>query len=221
MTNEDRPEFAEVITALFVTFNREADKPALAAYWMALDDLELSDVQQAVRRAMRECKFCPTAAELRELGGAIAPSDRAALAWEAFDRAVGQVGGYASVDFADDPVINATVANLGGWERVTGLVGDEYFKWLRKDLERVYATLMRTGAPADRCSALVGICEARNTLEGHEQPKAVRFLTGLPPHRKGIVGPRRDELPAGERELLDCLGTIGHLPAGRHGQEDF
>ena len=198
MKTEEKPQFVIIITALAEAFNRKATEPLLLGYWMGLGDLELASVEHAAARALLEFKFMPVPAELRQLAGELLPADRAVLAWEAFVKARQLHGSYTSVDF-DDKLINATVRNLGGWLQVDERLEQDGDKWVRKDFERVYQTFLRTGATASHCLALGGLHEYSNAGNGYEVKPPRLVLTGLPPHRKGVVA-----LPA----------PVGALPAG-------
>ena len=197
MNEPDKKQFGIIITALARTFNRKADKPLLLGYWMGLEDLDLITVQTGASRAMRESKFMPTVAELRQLAGEILPADRAALALEAFRKALQINGVYESVDF-DDKLINATVRNLGGWIQVDERLGQEGNIWVRKEFERIYQTFLRTGVSSGQALALGGIHEQNNA--GRYECKPPLLITdGLPPHRAGLVAlpSPKGNIPAG------------------------
>jgi hypothetical protein len=178
-TESDLEEFIRFLTALAASFGREADEPTCMAYEIGLSDLPLAACKAAMMRGMRECKFMPSPAELRELAGVQKPQQRAVLAWEALDGAVCDHGYYRSVDF-DDPVINATVRNLGGWERICSLEGDEYTKWFRKEFERVYLALMAVGVGPDQAAPLLGHFAKQNSGNGQPIAPPVKVKTGLP-----------------------------------------
>jgi len=186
MHDSDRKEFGIVIFGLASTFGRETGQAMLQGYWMGLEDLDLDDVKRGATRAMRESKFMPSVAELRELAGQILPADRAALAWEAFRKALWIHGPYASVDF-DDKVINATVRNLGGWISIDDQIEQDGDKWVRKDFERVYQGFLRTGVSASQALSLGGIHEQNNLGNGYEPEAPFLIKTGLPAHRPGLV----------------------------------
>ena len=103
----------------------------------------------------------PSPAELRELAGDLGARDAAILAWDAFERAVVSHGGYSTVLF-EDPAINATVRQLGGWERCCEMPTEQFDTWLRKDFERIYAVMAKTGRGSD--DALLGTFARENAL---------------------------------------------------------
>jgi hypothetical protein len=119
MANENQRKVL-AITALAELFRRELTEPALDMYIMALDDVPASAIEQAAVRCRKSSRFMPTPAELRELAGVASPEDRALQAFAALEIGSWRFGCYKSPDF-DDPLINATVPMLGGWERICGL----------------------------------------------------------------------------------------------------
>jgi len=208
----ERRDLVRLIAALAATFNREADEAMFEGYELGLCDLPVPAVKLAVGRAIRECKFMPTVAELRELSGELLPQDRAILAWDVFSKAVPRHGYTASVDF-EDPLINATIRNLGGWERCCSLQPDEFDKWLRKDFERTYQALLRSGASAKATAPLIGYHDRQNAFHGYVEriTEPLRIACDLPPHRDGLV-----QLPEpsmnNRRSLTNAAAAVGRNP---------
>jgi hypothetical protein len=170
MLEKDRPRFALCLNAAAATFRVEVTKPLAHGYWLGLSALPIEVVERAFAIAMERCRFMPTPAELRELvcEPEAKPDDRAVKAWMAFERAVVDHGGYASVQF-DDPITTATIRALGGWQRCCGLPPEEFDTWLRKDFMKTYAALCRTGVGPEACLPLGGIHESNNMLSGHTE----------------------------------------------------
>jgi hypothetical protein len=153
------------------TFGVTPTPGQVLGYQMGLEGLPLEDIERAVARALRERKFMPKPSELRELAGEMTPETRAVIAWSAVKRAVHSVGAYGCPDF-DDPVVNATVRNMGGWVELCGRDADTFETFTRKDFERVYRRLYDVAESlGDRAAPLRGI---------FDQP-AVRIKVGLPP----------------------------------------
>jgi len=164
VTRDESKRLAVMVGALAESFGKVASAPMLRGYEMGLSDLPIDLVEQAALRAMRESRFMPTIAELRELAGIPNRAAQAALAFATFERAVMRHGGYASVNFQDQR-INATVRMLGGWERCCEMPADEFDRWLRKDFERIYSGLCLAGrAPIE--SPCLGIHAREAALHG-------------------------------------------------------
>lgn len=185
MNDPDRQRFAFAMEALAEAFQREMREATLHGYWLGLCDLPIESVEQATMRAIRKCQHMPRPAELRELAGDMTSEARGVIAWDSVQRAIGSRGSYASVCF-DDPVVNATIRNLGGWQKLCATLTDE-MKWVRKDFERVYDALLSSGISEEAGAYLVGVTEQANLASGHPAPPAVLVATGLPPHREGVV----------------------------------
>lgn len=200
-------KFVEQIAALASAFGKEADSATYLGYWIALSDVPHERIEHAVVRAIRGNRFMPTASELRQLTGELTIQSRCVLAWESFEKAVVSFGGYRSVDF-DDPVINATVNNLGGWERLCEMPPEEFSKWLRKDFERVYVNLCESGVSRESASPLIGTHDRENGYRGYEIQPPVKVVTGLPCHdrdpiRIGVDRVRNPELPKVELKKIE------------------
>lgn len=216
MNQSEARERQELIAALIMTFGKEPSAPQLLGYTMGLDDISTPDLKRAVGRAMHECKFLPVPAELRELSGIATGNQRAALAFDVFANAVSIHGGYASVTF-DDPLINATVRNLGGWERCCNVGADEVTKefetWLRGKFIEVYAGMLKSGANADQCAPLIGIADRENRANGYPTRPLNRIACNLPKHPAGLIRgdvPKQLERPIAT--MIEHAGQIGVMP---------
>lgn len=114
------PEFARMVGGLAEAFGQTVTAMRIKLYAKALEDLPLADVRAACARALRECRFFPSAAELR---GHVEPSvdDAALLAWVGFQRAAGRLGSYNSVAVDDGAAASALVSVFGGWPEYCAL----------------------------------------------------------------------------------------------------
>lgn len=180
MGPEDREQFTIVITSLAAAFGREPTEPLLMGYWLGLENMTLADVKRAACLAMKESKFMPVPAELRELAGigGVKPEDRAVLAWQTVQCAMRRFGYYDSVDFADK-TINAAIRTLGGWEGICIRDEEQDPKWLRQEFERTYAALCRTGVAADLTPPLVGFHDRENAFLGYHDAVKVPQLVAV------------------------------------------
>lgn len=212
MLEQDRKKFALLVDSLAANFGKPAEEALLEAYWRALRDLPIESVERAVDAALRQCQHMPRGVELRELCGDMATETRAALAWEALRKAIGAHGSYRSVDF-DDKVINATVRNLGGWQRLCAIGGEEFDKWTRKDFERIYLALVASGVTEEQIKHLPGVHEQANAASAYAIAAPAVVVTGLPAHREGVIraalGPRKYE---GNVPQLEGLVRLKAMP---------
>ena len=190
--------FRNAIAGMALTFRRDVAEVLFDGYWMGLSDLPIEATEHAVQRAIRSCKFMPTVAELRELSGELTPEARALRAWDLFNRAVATHGIWRSVDF-DDPVVNATVRSLGGWQATYEV--DDWDTFYRHRFLKTYQTLAVTGISASAALPLGGLSESQKAPDLIE--------CNMPPHPPGIV-PALPHTPArrlASPKLLEAIGT--------------
>lgn len=212
MTDRDKKRAAELITLLAEGFRQSVTEATLLAYWMALNDLPLKGVETAVEKSLRECKFMPTAAELRSMSGELSIAQRAATAFEVVARATQSIGGYKSVNFSD-PICNAAIRNLGGWQRLCEVESvEEFEKWIRKDFERVYMLIAQQDRVApERCSPLLGYFDTQNSGNGFGVRPPELIEVGLPsaPNWPKLEAPKEEKRPS--LRLLPGLGDMGKI----------
>lgn len=180
-TDEEKIEVTQLIQALAAQFRVECDVPLFLGYTMALEELSIDEIRLAIGKACRESKFMPTGAELRTLAGVQSPASRALIAWNVVKGAIQTVGAYCSVDF-DDPVTNATLRTLGGWVAVCDTPAvDQFDKFLRKEFERVYCELWKTGVSEEMARPHIGLSDQSNSANGFgkEIREPARIACGL------------------------------------------
>lgn len=206
MHAKQRPDFVQVIQALAATYGKEPTEAMLTGYWMGLSDVDLAGVKRAAATAMRQGKFMPTVAELRELSGEMPAATRAALAWKAVKDAVVRHGYYATVKF-DDPIITAVIRNMAGsWDLFDDRLEADGETWLRKDFERLYVAFWASGVSPQMAAALLGNHERENIRKGAAIAPPVLVVTGLPPvpERLRIAAPTQKS----EVRLLESIGKL-------------
>jgi len=214
MTESDRKRLAVAVGALGEAFGRAVTKVTIHAYEIGLAGLPIAAIEHATRRAIAERKFMPVPSELRELAGAISPADRAIKAWDALDKAVTRYGYYDSVDF-DDKLINAAVRSMGGWMRLSERYNTDEEKWIRKDFERIYESLMRSGVSTEAIGPLLGFHEQNNRGRYDNHVPTVKMIaTGLPPHLPGLLpsasnSPRQVRQQNAIKLIEQATATIG------------
>lgn len=186
MTENDEINFQQILKATAASLGAEFTETMAIGYWMGLNDLSFEDFNRACMRAIRECKFFPKPVELRKMAGMISPETRAVTAWGAVAKAASGIGPYVSVDF-DDPLINATIRNMGGWIDLCNKPSDDFKLWCRKDFERIYTALCESGTSSEACAPLTGMHELNNAPQGYECPPARRLNSGLPEHPAGLI----------------------------------
>jgi len=156
----DDPEQAErftfMIQALAANFRVEADTPMFLGYEMALSDLSIEAVTDAVKQACRECQFMPSGAELRKMAVGESGSNWAL--------AMVQVSKAAKIAFHQPDLarslldeISLEAVNLLGFDRLKELTAETrgtytaQFRSAYEALERTEATArLRTGIEAPK-----------------------------------------------------------------------
>ena len=105
MKATERLRFFKALMLLATTFNEPMSEARLEGYFIALEDLDVANLEHAVRSLLRTARFFPRPAEIREsLNGSM--EDRAALAWADF------LNGSVT-----DPIGRAAIDGMGGtWE---------------------------------------------------------------------------------------------------------
>lgn len=160
-----------MLALLSQTFNESISEMRAEAYWIALDDCELSEIQHAALHAMRTLKFFPKPAELRELVDG-SREDDAERAWQEYKTQARRVGGYGSPQL-DAALAETIVLVFGSWE---GACWSDYSPemWAakRKEFGRTYRILRQRGIKGP--AQLPGFFE-REGNELKEPPKIYRL----------------------------------------------
>lgn len=173
----------------------------------SLDDLTDEQFCTALKRFSRESKEFPSPAAVRQFAGAVAlpDADRATIAWGKVRESIRKIGGYATVTF-DDPLITATIREMGGWVLLCETTTDD-LKWREQDFRRIYGAIAKSGI--GDASPLAGISERTNAKLGYApQEPAVAVETGLPVH------PAAPALPVVEREPKRLESHYGDVVNG-------
>ena len=174
MTKLEKAEILKGLAALAVAFDREVSDERNRLYLEHLGDLTPLVVLDAMRSAIRSCKFFPSIAELRELAGAgtggAALEDLAVRAWEGLRRLSGRKA-YC-VDALSNPITRQCWRALGG---TLGFGQWDYQKqeeWKRKEFIGLYvAHAKRTPSP----NALT-FEESQATLEALQERGILRHV---------------------------------------------
>ena len=154
MSKETKLRFAATIEQLGVIYQTEITDLLLRAYWQALQDVPIDDLEREAASHITLSKFFPKPCELR---GEDAEAD-SVRAWDSAIAAIHQHGMYRHVDF-EDAVVNAVIRYLGGWPEFCCFdPSDE--QWRRKEFIATYRALSRTGLSKEQAGVLTGISES-------------------------------------------------------------
>jgi hypothetical protein len=212
MTEQNKPQFVELLTNVLGFYGTPPTAFAIGVWWQALQPFELAQVRQAFTAHAvdpERGQFAPKPADLvRQLAGTA--TDRAVKAWQKVLAAAGQVGAYTDVVF-DDPVIHACVADLGGWPKLCRTEQDQLGYLHHRFLEAYKAHAQR------------GLAEYPAKLLGDRSSDELFAKRGLPPPQPTLIGDERraqQVLAHGQamrqvsaRQVLDALPAMAKLEA--------
>lgn len=198
--NSFRATVAKCVGILGESFGRKTTETTFEAYIMGLEGLTSEQVMFATKAATASCKFMPTPAELRELSGELRITDRAEKAWQAWEAAIRQHGGYKTLDF-DDPAINATIRSLGGVQHLLDQDDEQYNNFTRKAFLKAYEAYFRMGVTGDVALPLLGSADSENQRLGYPTKEPIRIVTGLEVKER----PAAARIESGKREQFLTL----------------
>lgn len=178
------------VLAMCELFRPQLSEEGVDLYARSLSDIPAAQVVAACARLAATAKFRPVPSEVRETCGAglSQASDRAAFAFQALKDAIPRVGVYRSPDF-DDHLINATVRNLGGWQRACDMPQSEFDVWYRKEFIQVYEMFCRVTPGEAQAAPLTGEHEDANRAAGITSIARTPVVTGLPWARRQATLP--------------------------------
>lgn len=190
---QQKLRFAAVIEQLGIVYGKEIDDLLLRAYWAALKDVSIDDLENAAYAHIALEKWFPKPCELRG-------ADETAISMRAWDTAIaaaGRIGAYKNVDF-EDLVINATIRFLGGWTRFCEMKTDEE-DWRRKEFLQAYRDFRRSGVSGSQCQPLRGIARTNTRTIAIAAPA----ING----RKHLLEVADRERPEQTRKALERIGV--------------
>ncbi len=175
MTQNDFEKFAEMLSAVAGLYSKEISEMTISIYFNAMKEYDFSAVRQAFDRYVKNTdtgQFMPKPADLiRMMTGT--SLDSAMEAWAKVDKAVRQVGTYASVIF-DDPLIHRAIADIGGWVNL-GTKTDDEWPFVARDFQNIYKGYSNRRENPEYDPVLTGISDLHNCAEGLKktEPKLI------------------------------------------------
>lgn len=132
-------EFAELITALGVSFNRTIDKKTLNVYYDFLKDIEIDVLKQAIKRIISTNKFFPSIAEIRETSATIKTKNLQLNAEEEWQNVLNAIRKFDVYD-GESAIetlkpYTAKVVKMLGWYR---LCMSENIVWEKKEFIKIF-----------------------------------------------------------------------------------
>lgn len=174
MTNDDKERFSKAILVVAQLFDKELSGAVIGLYFEALEQFSIKQVEDAISKTIKSCKFFPKPVEIIELisDGPGKIEDRAEVQASEVVWAVRHIGVYRSLQF-NDPVTTAVIQQCwGGWIQLCSELLQDEEKWFRKDFIKYYRAYHNQGIAYN--GHLMGMIESDN-LERYDDyvPKPI------------------------------------------------
>lgn len=179
MENSDKKRFAVVLGLLGATFKNEITPLVMQAYFSAMSDLTIEQVEHAGNRWLATGKFFPKPVELRELAKPDTADYEAGQAWIL---AVQCVSDHPRPLAFTDTLIHATIRRLGGRATFSQIGAIELERFWRSRFIDEYKRLraMET-IPASMLAPLSGMVAPTHYLEDRSPIRiACEYATTTP-----------------------------------------
>jgi hypothetical protein len=179
MTDDEKNKIVDIIHGCAELLNRQLSGPALALYVKVIEDLPYDKLSFAFSECVRNKRFFPSPAEVREmvLGPPESLEDNALIEATKVLQAVRRYGSRRSVVF-DDPVTMAVIRqHFNGWEALGELPESEN-KWWIKEFTKAYVAFTRAGLKS--YGLLYGATDRENSAKGYELTNTPPVLIGDP-----------------------------------------
>jgi hypothetical protein len=230
MTDDDKKRFALALGGLGEIFNEPVSKPKAAAYFLALRDLSIDQVEAAAAILLNTAKFFPKPVEFREAIAGTA-TDRADSAWRTIVKLCVEEGHYPSL-YVTDGAMAFAIDHFGGWIEMQAKLADASPEMVRA-YEKQFTASYRLGEKRQaQPTYFLGKIEAgnRGNLGGMERAKGQQMridvcrVKALEYQRLSmpfdlttgaLTGEARKALEAGavQRFLPAPVNIAGYLPA--------
>lgn len=141
------------------SFKKEISPETIEGYWIALEDMPDPDYEKAIKRCLRECKFLPTPADIREgFMPKYDPDEPAIIAWSKVvyaRKAKNEGGRHNGVLAFDDLNIHRAIPLVDTWENIRDC-DDEKLPFIEKKFIKCYNITARN--PENHpCPRTVGV----------------------------------------------------------------
>lgn len=185
MTPENKAEFAVLVTSVYAFYRQDCSDFAVSVWWEACKPFDFAAVRSAFNRHAvnpDNGQYMPKPADIVKLLQGTS-TDGAMVAWSKVDKAIRQVGTYASVAF-DDQIIHAVIQDMGGWVEL-GRKSEDEWKFVANEFRTRYQGYRTQGGAGDYPRVLVGIAQAQNSQHGFQSQPPV--LIGAPEAVKAVI----------------------------------
>jgi hypothetical protein len=144
MNNDDKKQFAILMTGIAEMYAKPMGKPQLQMYFMALSDLTIEQVTESLNKHVRDPdsgQFMPKPADvIRHVTGTSKQKEseiefKAQAAWLSIPKAISGCGVYGTPKFKD-PITTACVSVMG-WKQLCAMT-DKDAVWKQKEFVEHY-----------------------------------------------------------------------------------
>ena len=199
MTEQDKPNFAKLLTSVMAFYRHDMSEFALGVWWEGCKPFDFAAIRDAFNRHAvnpDNGQFAPKPADIvKLLQGSSA--DGAMVAWSKVDKAVRCVGSYQTVVF-DDPTIHAVIQDMGGWIEL-GKKEEREWPFVAKEFQARFRGYKTQGGVEAYPKRLIGIANAQNAQQGFAAQAPV--LIGNPNQARVVLENGSDSAPTGFHRL--------------------
>ncbi|HID22285.1 MAG TPA: hypothetical protein EYP14_07775 [Planctomycetaceae bacterium] len=205
-STKQKTEFLEALTAVTEIYGRELSKPAMKLYLKVLEKYPFEAVMRAmtayIENASGKASYFPKPGDVVALIDGN-PEDRATQAWAEVREALERIGTYESVRFRD-PIVNACIAELGGWVRL-GELDNKAIEFLGNEFRKLYRQFYQTGK-VPKVDYLPGRVETENNARGLTEfiPPVVEVGSPLPSNARIALVEKSQDVKALKPEKSAC-----------------
>jgi len=168
MTQDDAVAFFGLIGNVHAFYKQDYSDFVGSIWWESMQPYDLTAVSGALTRHCSNPdsgQFMPKPADVvKMLQGST--QDSALFAWHKVDKAVREVGTYASVAF-DDALIHRVVFEMGGWVSL-GMKDESEWPFVKNEFVNRYRGYRGRSQVPDYPPLLIGISETTNTRAGFQ-----------------------------------------------------
>jgi hypothetical protein len=177
MTKNDITRFTVAILRLAEIVGEAVSEPRLKAYFDALSDLSIEQIEEAARRLMNTSRFFPKPIDFREaLQGSV--TDQGEQAWRTFVSLCVSEGNYPSLQVSDGAMAFA-IDHMGGWIEAQAKLNNASAEMVRS-YEQQFKVSYRLGLQrAAESKYFVGYYEATNRGQAGRMYRAQGDEIGL------------------------------------------
>lgn len=175
MDHSEKPRFAQAMAGLAAIYSKDLPEILVEVYWDSLKRFDFKAVGVAFKRHYEgeNGAFWPKPGDIITIIEG-SSEDRSIEAWHKADEAVRERGPYLSVLF-DDPVIMATIEQMGGWVDFCSSPNEEDHKFKGERFKKAYRANLKK-PDLDYPSRLIGLAEANSNMRGIKSTESVALI---------------------------------------------